>query len=221
MSSSPKNTDAAVICGAAAVSLVAALALIGLPESRSPVPAAVKSPAVVAKAPPLPPTGGLPFPVEVEVAFALTDHDGNEVTERDFLGRPMLLFFGYSTCESICTVALPQMGAALDHLGDEGEKIAAVMVTVDPARDTPQAMRKNLPHWHDRLLGLTGSEAELARVRDRFHVDLEVVAEDPLGNPIYAHGSFVYLIGADGELKTMIPPILAPERIAELAKKYF
>lgn len=223
------NTDSRVILSVAAISVAVALTAVGLPGAPEPVsPPAVEVVAaeapVLAKGPEtplIPAPGGMPFPVDIDVAFALTDHFGNDVTNESFRGKPMLLFFGYASCESICTVALPRMGQALDHLGADGDEIAAVMVTVDPERDTPKSMRSNLPRWHDRLVGLTGSDAALAGVRDRFQVNLEVVAHDPTGAPIYAHGSFVYLIGADGELKTMVPPILGPERIAELARKYF
>lgn len=224
------NSSVIVIVGAAAISIVGALGIVGLPE-RIEAPEALTAPATTVvevasaeegAAPPAPPLpGALPFPVDIDVAFDLTDHHGNDVTEADFLGNPMLLFFGYASCEAICTVALPRMGEALAELGDEGDHIAAVMVTVDPERDTPEAMSELLPRWHDRLLGLTGDAERLADIRDRFQVNLEVVATDPVGNPIYAHGSFIYLIGADGEMKTMVPPILGPERIAELARKYF
>ncbi|MEM6357964.1 MAG: SCO family protein, partial [Pseudomonadota bacterium] len=69
-------------------------------------------------------------------------------------------------------------------------------------------------------LGLTGDEAALSAALDAFQVDVQVVAHDPVGQPIYAHGSFIYLIGPDGVVKTVMPPILAPERIAELMRKH-
>ncbi|MEM7506504.1 MAG: SCO family protein [Pseudomonadota bacterium] len=179
------------------------------------------APAPAEAAPVLPQPGALPFPVEIRAEFELIDHFGNRVSHESYRGKPLLLFFGYANCESICTVALPRMGEALAHLGAEGEEISALMVTIDPDRDTPEAMRRLLPRWHDKLVGLTGSEEELAAVRDSFQVNREVVAEDPSGAPIYAHGGFIYFIGRDGEVKTMVPPILAPERMAELAQKYF
>jgi len=166
------------------------------------------------------PGPALPFLSAIEVAFDLTDHDGRRVTEADFRGRPVALFFGYANCESICSVALPRMGAALDLLGEEGARIAALMVTVDPEHDTPGAMKAGLARHHPRLVGLTGSEAALAAVRERFRVEVSKVAEDPTGAPIYAHGGFVYLIDAEGRVQTALPPILGPERMAELMRKY-
>ncbi|MEM1277865.1 MAG: SCO family protein [Pseudomonadota bacterium] len=221
-------TPAKIISGAAVTSILAALWLVGLPErieapekpeepvSQAPAPAQMAE-----TSPPLPSPPGLPFPIDIEVAFELTDHFGNAVTAESYRGRPMFLFFGFASCESICTVALPRMGQALEILGSAGDDIEALMITVDPERDTPMALRQNLNRWHDRLIGLTGNEDDLAAVRNRFQVDVKIVAEDPTGGPIYAHGSFIYLIGADGELKTMIPPILGPEKIASLAQKYF
>lgn len=170
--------------------------------------------------PAAPPTG-LPFADGIEVAFRLTDQNGHRVSERDYLGRPVALFFGYASCDSICTVALPRMAEALDLVGEAGAEIVPLMITVDPARDTPAAMRARLPLYHPRLVGLTGSADDLADVRARFQVEVSQVAEDPTGAPIYAHGSFIYLIGRSGRVRSVVPPILGPERIAELMIKYF
>jgi protein SCO1/2 len=163
----------------------------------------------------------LPFPIEITPRFALTDQTGRAVSQADFAGRPMAIFFGYANCEAICSVALPSLAAALDLLGPEGADIAPILITVDPARDTPAAMAEALAQYHPRLIGLTGSEASLAEARAVFQVEAKQVAETPEGAPLYAHGSFIYLVGRDGMVKSLLPPILSPERMAELMRKYF
>ena len=81
-------------------------------------------------------------------------------------------------------------------------------------------MAAALAKYTPRLIGLTGSEAALAEVRAVFQVEASQVAETPEGAPLYAHGSFIYLFGHDGAVKSLLPPNLAPERMAELMRKY-
>ncbi|MEM7441667.1 MAG: SCO family protein [Pseudomonadota bacterium] len=166
------------------------------------------------------PTPNIPFPVDIRAEFELIDQSGQEVTQADFAGQPMAIFFGYANCEAICSVALPRLGQALDMLGDDADRIAPLLITVDPGRDTPENMGPALAKWHPRLRGLTGSEEALAAARDAFQVKSEKVFDDPEGNPIYAHGSFVYLISEDGKVLTLMPPILGPERMAEIMRSY-
>ena len=166
------------------------------------------------------PTPGLPFPVDIKPEFALTDHTGRAVTQDDYAGKPMAIFFGYANCEAICSVALPRLGAALDLLGPDASGLAPLLITVDPARDTVQAMGPALAKWSPHLIGLTGSEAALAAARQAFQVEAKKVTEDLNGNPVYAHGSFIYLIGGDGKVLTLMPPILGPERMAEIIRSY-
>ena len=171
------------------------------------------------QAPP-PPTPGLPFLVDIRAEFDLIDQEGEPVTQKDFAGKPMAIFFGYANCEAICSVALPRLGAALDILGTDVDLLTPLLITVDPGRDTPEKMGPALAKWHPRLRGLTGSEDALAAARDAFQVQSEKVFDDPEGNPIYSHGSFIYLIGGDGKVLTIMPPILGPERMAEIIKSY-
>ena len=166
------------------------------------------------------PTPALPFPVDITARFELTDQDGKTVTERDFAGRPMAVFFGYANCEAICSVALPRLGAALDLLGERGARIAALMITVDPERDTVATMGPALAKFHPRLRGLTGSNEALEAARAAFQVDTAKVLDDAQGNPVYSHGSFIYLVGADGKVQTLLPPILGPERMAQVIASY-
>ena len=131
----------------------------------------------------------------------------------------MAIFFGYASCEAICSVALPRLGQALDLLGPKGTVLAPILITVDPARDTPEAMGPALARWHPRLIGLTGSEAALAEARAAFQVEASEVFQGPDG-PVYAHGSFIYLVGPDGRVLTLVPPVLGPERMAEVIAGY-
>jgi protein SCO1/2 len=162
----------------------------------------------------------LPFLVEIEPRFDLIDQSGRAVTQSDFAGQPMAIFFGYASCEAICSVALPSLATALDLLGAEGEAIAPVLITIDPDRDTPEAMARALPKYHPRMIGLTGSEQALRDARDVFQIEAKQVSQTPEGAPVYAHGSFIYLVGRDGTVKSVLPPILSPERMADLMRKY-
>ncbi len=168
--------------------------------------------------PALPPA--LPFPVAVGGPFDLVDHHGDRRTDEDFLGRHILVFFGYAHCPGICSAALPTMAAAVDGLGDRAELVQPVMITVDPKWDTPEVMKEALGKYHPRLLGLTGSDEALADVRKHYQVDVSYVGEDILGNPIYSHGGYVYLMGPDGTLQTVLPPILSAEQMSTIIGKY-
>ncbi len=161
-----------------------------------------------------------PFPVDIRPRFALIDQTGRAVTQADFAGRPMAIFFGYANCEAICSVALPSLGAALDLLGDQAAEIAPILITVDPTRDTPATMAARLQEYHPRLIGLTGSPEALDAVRAVFQIEAKQVTETVDGDPVYAHGSFIYLVGRDGVVKSVLPPILSAERIAELILKH-
>lgn len=207
----------AALCCAGALVWASAAAHDGVVH-KSAEEAAAHLAATQSEAPP--PTPGLPFPVEISPRFALTDHTGRAVTEASFAGQPMAIFFGYANCEAICSVALPRLAAALDLMGPEGDAVAALVITVDPERDTVEEMGPALAKWHPRLLGLTGSQAALADARAAFQVEAKQVAEDPEGRAIYAHGSFIYLVGPEGQVLTLLPPILGPDRIAEIISGY-
>lgn len=171
-----------------------------------------------AAAAPLPDSAGSPLPYEAR--FDLVDHRGRAVTARDFRGGYLLVFFGYANCEGICPVALPRMAAALDRLGPEAGRVQPLFVTVDPARDTPAALAEKLPAIHPRLRGLTGTAEALRGARRAFGLRAAPVAEMPDGSPIYSHGSYIYLVGPEGGVLTLLPPVLDAERMAAIVRGY-
>ena len=161
-----------------------------------------------------------PFPADLGGPFRLIDQTGAERTEADPNGRMQLLFFGYANCPAICSVAMPRMAEIADIAGEAGLEVTPVMITVDPERDTPEGMVAPLAELHPRMVGLTGTEEALAVARKAFQVEKKLVFEDPEYGPIYAHGSFIYLLDAAGGLLTVIPPIVSPDRGAEIVAKY-
>jgi len=96
--------------------------------------------------------------------FTLTNQDGERVTEKDFEGKHSLVFFGFTHCPDICPAELQVIAEALDQLGDKADEVTPIFVTVDPARDTPQALKSYLSNFGDQFVGLTGSEEEIARI---------------------------------------------------------
>ncbi len=152
--------------------------------------------------------------------FDLVDHHGNRRTSKNPDGHFQLIFFGYANCKAICSVALPRMATAVDLLKEQNITVTPLLITVDPERDTVENMKEALAYHHKDMVGLTGSEKALEVAYKAFNVEKSLVYEHPEEGPIYAHGSFIYLIGPDGEFKTLLPPILGPERISEVTKGY-
>ena len=165
---------------------------------------------------------GLPtaLPFDLGGPFALIDQTGAKRTEADPEGRMQLLFFGYANCPSICAVTMPMMAEVTDALAAEGLEATPVMITVDPARDTPETMGAPLAEIHPEFVGLTGDAGALAAAYEAFGVERELVGELPDTGPIYAHGSHIFLLDGAGEVLTILPPVLSTERMAEIALRY-
>ncbi len=161
-----------------------------------------------------------PLPIAAGGPFALIDQHGKPVTDRDFRGRHMLVFFGYATCPGICPTGLRAMAEAIDILGPEGEAVAPILVTIDPERDTPEALGPALAKVHPRLIGLTGSFEELNRAAKAYKVSAKLVGWTLQKQPIVEHGSFIYLMGPAGEFLTVFPPIMDPQAMATAIEGY-
>ncbi len=161
-----------------------------------------------------------PLPVDPGGPFELIDHTGRPVSERDFRGHHMLVFFGYANCPGICPTGLRAVAAALDILGPEGEGIAPILVTIDPERDTVAALAPAVAKIHPRLIGLTGSFDQLNAAAKAYKVSAKLVGWTLQKQPIVEHGSFIYLMGPEGEFLTLFPPIMDPERMAVAIRGY-
>jgi len=134
--------------------------------------------------------------------FQLIDQNGQAVSEADFAGRFMLVYFGFTHCPDVCPTELQTMANAIDRLGGDAARVAPVFITVDPERDTPDQLKGYVAAFHPRMVGLTGSPEQIATVAKAFKIYYSK-AQNAGGDYQVDHTSFVYLMGPDGSLRSL------------------
>ena len=188
-----------LIAGAAAAFLL----FSGVPQNIS----LAKDPAVSGKAL----VGG---------AFSLTNSAGKRVTDKDFLGHPMIVFFGYTHCPDICPSGLQVISAALDKLGAKGQNVTPVFITLDAERDTPEKLSDYVKSFHPRLVGLTGSAEEIAAVAKTYRVFYQKISDEKSPKDYtFDHAAIIYLMGADGNFITHIPHTTDVDQVVSVLNK--
>jgi protein SCO1/2 len=152
--------------------------------------------------------------------FTATDHTGRRVTQADFRGRYMLVYFGFTFCPDICPGELQIIGATMDLLGPAAAKVTPVFVTVDPERDTPEVLADYVPHFHDRMVGLTGSVDEVGALARAWRVYYRKVEDENMpGGYTMDHSSIIYLMDPDGRFVRHFNHGTPPEDIAAALKE--
>lgn len=132
--------------------------------------------------------------------FALTDHDGNKVTDQSYAGRWKLIYFGYTYCPDVCPTSLGTMAAALDKLTPaQRAKLVPLFITVDPERDTPEVMKHYVASFASDLIGLVGTPAQTEEVKKAFKVYAVKAKGGDAENYTVDHSSITYLMGPDGQ----------------------
>jgi len=152
--------------------------------------------------------------------FSLIDHRGNSVTDEDFRGSWPLIFFGYTHCPDVCPTTLAVVGLVMDALGEDAAKVQPLLITVDPARDTPEVMAEYVDAFHPRLIGLTGSEIQVAAAAQShraYYAKVLMFEGDKIIEDEYAmdHSAYLYLMDPDGVYATVFSPTDTAEDIAE------
>ena len=161
-----------------------------------------------------------PMPFALGGPYKLTNQFGEVRTEKDPDGRAQLLFFGYANCQNICSAALPTMASVVDVLAEEAIEITPVMITVAPDQDQVSTMGAPLADIHPDFIGLTGDQHALQVAYDAFSVEVKPLFEDPEYGWIYAHGSFIHLLDSNGEVLTVLPPVLSVEETSKILRNY-
>lgn len=161
----------------------------------------------------------LPPGSELGGPFQLVDQDGKAVTDASFAGKFMLIYFGFTFCPDVCPTELQAMSTAIDDLGGPGEMVQPILISVDPARDTPAQLKSYVASFHPRLVGLSGAEEQVAAAAKAYRVYYAKGPADADGNYVMDHTSFVYLMGPDGKLRSVFRAGAAPEVMAAEMEK--
>jgi protein SCO1/2 len=147
--------------------------------------------------------------------FRLENGEGKLVTDRDFRGKYMLVYFGYTFCPDVCPTTLNAVADALDKLGPLAARVQPVFITVDPKRDTPAVVKQYAAAFGPAITGLTGTPEEIAQVAKEYRVYYAEHRTGPGPNDYSMdHSSILYLMGPDG---SFVAPVRADQSGDEMA----
>ena len=130
--------------------------------------------------------------------FTLIRSDGKTVTDQTYRGKLLLVYFGYTYCPDVCPTTLNNVAQALIQLGPEAKAVTPLFITVDPKRDTPQVIGSYVKAFDRRIVGLTGSEAQIAAVAKEYRVYYQPTPAQG-GDYLVDHSSLVYLMDRNGK----------------------
>jgi protein SCO1/2 len=153
--------------------------------------------------------------------FTLVDQTGKTVTDKDFHGRYMLVFFGFTLCPDICPAELQVMAASLAALGPNAAEIVPVFITLDPERDTPQVVGDYVKNFGGNFVGLTGSPDQVAAAAKAYKIVYSKFQEDESSKDYSIdHSALVYLMDRNGEYLTHFAYGTPATKMTETLRRY-
>lgn len=168
------------------------------------------------------PRGGALTPQAAAVGgpFKLIDQNGRTVTEQDVRGRPFLVFFGYTYCPDVCPTTLFDISEIFRKLGPEADRAAALFITVDPERDTPEKLKAYLSSFDPHLRGLTGDQAAIDAAVKAYRAYSKKIPDSD-GGYTMDHTALVYLMDKEGRFVAPFNLKRRPEESAADLRRYF
>ena len=156
--------------------------------------------------------------------FTLVNQDGRQVSDRDFAGRYRLMYFGYTYCPDVCPVDLQKLMAGYKQLEDSdpelAAKIAPIFVSVDPERDTPPVLKQYVTAFSPKLIGLTGTPDQIAKVAKEYAIVYSKEQKPGATDYLMNHSRVAYLFGPKGDPIALIPQDGTPDAIAAELKRW-
>jgi protein SCO1/2 len=152
--------------------------------------------------------------------FTLTAQDGRTVSERDMLGGPSLVFFGFTHCPDVCPTALYEIGLIYKALGTDGDRLKTYFITVDPERDTPSVIKDYLSGFDPRITGLSGSPEAVIAAEKAYRAYAKKIQLES-GGYTMDHTAVIYFMNRKGLFLSSLNIERPPEENAKLIAKSF
>ena len=136
-------------------------------------------------------------------SFELTSHTGKSIKTDYFRGKVLAIFFGFTYCPDVCPTTMHELKAVKDSLGEDGDKLQVIFVSLDPERDTIQLLEKYVPSFDSSFIGLTGTAADIKKIASQYKIFYQKVG----GEKDYTidHSSSIYLIDKEGSIRVRHP----------------
>jgi protein SCO1/2 len=146
--------------------------------------------------------------------FELVNAAGETVTDKDVVTEPTLIYFGYTYCPDVCPLDVDRNAAAVEVLEERGQSVTPVFITIDPARDTPKVVGEFAEVMHPKMIGLTGSEAQVKAASQTYRTFYR--AHPPVdGEYLVDHSTFSYLVLPEVGFVEFFRRELPPQELAE------
>ncbi len=161
---------------------------------------------------------GIPPGAPIGGSFQLINQLSQPVTDATYHGKYMLVFFGYSHCPDECPLTLQKMVLIMNALGPLAQHVAPIFITIDPTRDTPPALKAYLSKFGPDLIGLTGSNAQIAGVAHEYAVAFNTNDLEASGASLISHSTYIYLMGPDGKFLNLFPFTITVTQLTSVLK---
>ena len=133
--------------------------------------------------------------------FALTDQFGKPRTQADFLGKIVVVFFGFAQCPDVCPTTMAELAEVKKLLGKDGDKLQVVFITVDPDRDTAPVLKAYMENFDPGFIALRGSPEELAATAKHFKIYYKKVEGKTPGSYTMDHSAGSYVLDTQGRVR--------------------
>ena len=144
--------------------------------------------------------------------FTLLSQNERQLSSREFPGKILIVFFGYTSCPDVCPLTLTNLTKAFQEMGEDGERIQVLLITVDPRRDTPERLKRYVENFHPSFLGLTGTEEEIRTVADGFGAYFSAPSGE--GSHTVDHTARTFVVDRFGRIPLTFPVTATPEEMA-------
>jgi len=151
--------------------------------------------------------------------FILTNQFGQTMTQANFHGRWMLIYFGYTRCPDECPLTLEKMAILMNALGPLAKHVAPVFITVDPNHDTPPVLRTYLLKFSNKIIGLTGKVAKIIKVAKEYDAYFNTTDHEASGQSLISHSTFIYLMSPAGKFENLFPVSITVPQLIHVMKK--